>query len=289
MPAQDVPAPALVQEEGANRWEGREACTIASVTSSQEALPPTSPDRPPADLLIQQAEWLATARSRLFRRIAIAQRRCVLDLGAGYGAVTGELARRSSGFVLALDHSHLSLYEGAFSDTTFRIVGNSGDLPLASSRLDLIFCQCALLWMPLGATIDEIWRALQPGGVLLAIEPDFGAMIEQPIESSTRELWLSALKRAGAEPSVGRKLPGLLEAKGFEVRVNLLERVQPPSPSRFDMLRGLPLTEAEQTELDRIEAKSSNSSGWAQIVHLPYFLISAEKTPAHRRKQNKRP
>ena len=54
-------------------------------------------------LLTEQAAWLAPARARLLRRVAIAHRQRVLDLGAGPGAVTPELVRRSGGLVVALD------------------------------------------------------------------------------------------------------------------------------------------------------------------------------------------
>ena len=58
-----------------------------------------TPALPSKTLLEAQAEWLAPARARLLRRVGIARRRRILDLGAGYGAVTGELVRRGGGFV----------------------------------------------------------------------------------------------------------------------------------------------------------------------------------------------
>ncbi|MFN2111172.1 MAG: class I SAM-dependent methyltransferase, partial [Anaerolineae bacterium] len=69
-------------------------------------------DLPAPEMLVQQAEWLAPARGRLFRQIRIARRKCVLDLGAGYGAVTGELVRRARGPVVALDCATAALREG---------------------------------------------------------------------------------------------------------------------------------------------------------------------------------
>ena len=62
-----------------------------------------NPSLPQAELLRQQAAWLAPARARLFRRVQIAQRQRVLDLACGYGTVTGELVRRCGGSVTALD------------------------------------------------------------------------------------------------------------------------------------------------------------------------------------------
>jgi SAM-dependent methyltransferase len=128
--------------------------------------------------------------------------------------------------------------------------------------------------------LDEIGRVLRPGGALLAIEPDYGGLIEHPAGNATRHLWLSALIRVGAEPHIGRKLPGLLEDRGFDVRVDLFDQLHPPDIARFDFLRDLPLTGEESAELARIEASARSSSGWNQITHLPFFLITAKKAEA---------
>ena len=185
-----------------------------------------SPALPSAELLRRQAEWLAPARARLLRRLNIAHRRRILDLGAGYGAVTGELVRRSSGarsagdrdgaLVLALDRSIYSLYEKNLFAGASRLNADAVRLPIRAASFDLVFCQCSLLWIhPLERCLDEIGRILRPGAALLALEPDYGGMIEHPAAMATRHLWISALSRAGAEPRAGRRLPGLLEDLGF--------------------------------------------------------------------------
>ena len=240
----------------------------------------TSPALPTEELLRQQAEWLAPARARLLRRIGIAHRRRLLDLGAGYGAVTGELLRRSHGeaLVLALDRLLYSLCEGSGFGGASRLNANAAQFPIQTASLDLIFCQCSLLWMrPLERCLDEIERILQPGGVLLAIEPDYGGMIEHPVAVATRRLWMAALRRASGDPLVGRKLPGLLEERGLVVRVDLQDRLETPDAARFSFLRGLPLTEAESAELAEIEAYAHSQRGWSYLAHLPFFLIAAEK------------
>jgi SAM-dependent methyltransferase len=238
---------------------------------------------PPAELLRQQAEWLAPMRSRLLRRAAIAHRSSVLDLGAGYGAATAELARRSDGRVVALDAHLLPLLAGeqaqAFAGAQ-QVCGHAGRLPFPSASFDLVLCQCALLWMsPTARVVGEIWRVLQPGGVLLALEPDYGSMIEHPPTIATRAIWLAALARAGADPLIGRKLPGLLAQHGFQVRADLLPELLPPAQERFALLRGLPLTRREQRLLRRAErrAASLEAQPWAQIAHLPFVLLTATR------------
>ncbi len=237
------------------------------------------PALPPQDLLQQQANWLAPARARLLRRAAIAHRRFVLDLGAGYGLVTAELARRSSGTVLALDSSQKALgaNPGAFAGAG-RLCGMAQDLPFKNNLFDLVFCQVVLMWLTLPAVIPEIWRVLQPGGLLIALEPDYGGMIEHPPPLATRDLWISALQRAGADPFVGRKLPEILAKQGFKVKVDLLPEMVAPASPRFDLLRGLGLTTSEEETLQTIEAEATRrSEQWGNIAHLPFVLITATR------------
>ncbi len=233
---------------------------------------------PSAKLLETQAKWLYPARSRLLRKIGIAHKQRVLDLGSGYGMVTGELVRRSRGYVLALDCNLNSLREIEFRPNLFRIAGSSAKLPLKSEVFDLIFCQCSLLWMaPIETTILEINRVLGPAGNLVVLEPDYEGLIEWPEKIATRHLWLTALNRSAADPAIGRKLPVFLTNAGFEVSTYLLDRIDAPSPLRFEFLMDLPLTDAENDELHEIIARSDNLGPTQQIAHLPFFLIVATK------------
>jgi SAM-dependent methyltransferase len=234
-------------------------------------------DLPAPEMLAQQAEWLSPARGRLLRQVGIARRKRVLDLGASYGAVTGELVRRAGGMVVALDRAVVALRDGAAFSGAARTGGDARWLPFADAAFDLIFTQLTLLWVqPVTCALDEIRRVLRPGGALVALEPDYGGMIEHPPEIAACELWLSALERAGADPLIGRKLPGLLAARGFTVSVGLFESLYAPSTTRFDFLRDLPLTAAEALTLERIEMEAVvRRNSWAQVAHLPFFLVTA--------------
>jgi SAM-dependent methyltransferase len=239
-----------------------------------------NPALPTRSLLAEQADWLAPARGRLFRQIGIAHRTVVLDLGAGYGAVTAELARRSSGRVIALDLSHSSLHEiqAWNNNPIFPINGDGRSLPFPNNSFDLIFCQCSLMWIaPLELILSEIYRTLQPGGVLVALEPDYGGLIEHPPQLATRHLWLAALSRAGADPLTGRKLAALLPDANMAIRINLLDQLQPPSNQRFAFLHDLPLNPEQGKELAKIEEQAGSIPTDQQVAHLPFFLITAEK------------
>lgn len=233
---------------------------------------------PSQDLLARQAEWLAPARSRVLRRVGIARRRRILDLACGFGAVTGELVRRSGGEVVAVDCRLAALAAGGTSlKGALRVAADAALLPLADGSFDLVWCQFAFLWLDAPAAIAEVHRVLAPGGVLVALEPDFGGMIEHPPAIAARSLWLKALARAGADPLIGRRLPGLLAKAGFDVRVDLLDRHEPASPGRLDFLRELPLDARDQQAILRIEAADRACSNQARVVHLPVFILTATK------------
>lgn len=237
---------------------------------------PATYSLPDATLLRAQAAWLAPARGRLLRQIGIAHRQRILDVGAGYGAVTEELVRRGGGPVVALDRQTAALRQVAAGH---RVGGDVLRLPFAGSAFDLVFSQCVLLWVADVATaVAEIYRVLVPGGVFIALEPDYGGMIEHPPQIATRALWLAVLGRMGADVYIGRKLPGLLARQGFQIRVRLLEEVMAGSAQRFDFLATLPLTAEETATLTYIQHESAALRGaWAQVVHLPFMLVTAVK------------
>ncbi len=241
----------------------------------------TSPELPPEDLLRRQASWFAPARAWLLERVDVGRRGPVLDLGAGYGAVTGELARRAAGPAVALDLAVGALRAAPGMAGPPRVGGDARRLPLAGATIDMVFSQLTLLWIsPLETALAEVARVLRPGGALVALEPDYGGMVEYPPEIASKRLWMQGLERAGADPRVGRKLPGLLSDLDLTVQVNLFNEVVPPAAERFDLLAGLPLTGDERAALAKIRTRAAGLTGpWEQIAHLPFFLVTAIKAP----------
>ena len=235
--------------------------------------------RPSERLQRAQAEWLAPARARLLRQAQIARRRRVLDLGCGAGAVLPELVRRAGGCVIALDIDRRSvMMAAAAAPAAAPLIGDGTWLPLRDASLDLIFCQLVFVWMDAEAAASEAARVLAPGGVLCALEPDYGGMIEHPPAIAARDVWVAAIARAGGDPLMGRRLRGVLAAAGFLVKPQLLPDLAPPDRARFELLRGLPLTNAERELVDAAAAAEAAlpRDAW-RVAHLPVVSVLATK------------
>jgi SAM-dependent methyltransferase len=225
---------------------------------------------PDADLMSAQAQWLAEARAKLLRKAEIGRRKMVLDLGCGFGTVTSELSRRSAGRVVAIDQNLQAIKS---IQNALRVCAQIPPLPFRDFTFDLIFSQNFFLWIPdLQKTIAHVRRVLAKNGVVVFLEPDYGGYMEYPFESELKELWIRALRRAGAEPFTGRKLTACLMEFGWKVDVELLPRLIAPSEDRYRLLEGLPLLPEEQTILENARFAAAKS---VQIAHLPYYLISA--------------
>ncbi|HSP07300.1 MAG TPA: methyltransferase domain-containing protein [Acidobacteriota bacterium] len=236
-----------------------------------------NPSLPSADLLKLQAVWLADARQRILRNAEFSRRKRVLDLGAGYGLISAELKRRSAGTVIAMDRSVQAL-SSFFADVPV-VCADAGNLPFRNRSFDFVFSQNVLMWTGrLEQVLREVARIMQPNGTWVLFEPDYGGMMEYPYEIETHDLWIQALHRAGADPVIGRKLPAMLSAAGWMVRVELLPRLLIPQPSRFDVLEELPLTEEQKGRLKEIRSIAEEIGPAGQLAHLPYFLIIADRS-----------
>ncbi len=236
------------------------------------------PDLPSSDHSRLLADWLRGPRSRALRRAGIGARESVLEAGSGRGVVTGELQRRAAGQVVSLDRDPAALAGGDYPDGALRVAGDCCALPFPDARFDLAFFQNVLMWIPDAArAVSEATRTLRPGGALVAIEPDYGAMIEHP-DVGLRELWMAGLSRSGADPLVGRKLPGVCEAAGLDVWVELSHLPQTAQPQAVELLTDLPLDEDERARADEAMAAVAGREGsWTPLLHLPYFLIVATR------------
>jgi SAM-dependent methyltransferase len=231
---------------------------------------------PPLSVLEAQDAALAPMRSRIFRRIGIAHRSQVLDLGAGRGVVTGELKRRSRGTVVALDREPIV----AEAPADEHVVADAADMPFEAGRFDLVYAQYVFLWNDADARrriAEEIARVLAKDGVLLAVEPDWGGALEHPEAIAIAPLVSAAIARAGGEPDVGRRLPSELREAGFEVRVEMAPEIEAPAAARFAALSGLLFTDAERAAALAAEDKDRELREGEKLVHVPQLFVTARR------------
>jgi len=177
---------------------------------------------PPVDesdwraFLRQQAASLRELRSDLLRRVHIGQVRNVLEVACGTGEVTRDLCRRSPGKLVAVDASPRMARVTADTGLKADVLCARGEsLPIADRSFDLVVFAFALLWaVDPQRFVEESVRVVRPGGVVLALgEPDYRGYVEEPQILGTA--LAEGLRRDGADPAIGGRLMGMMEAVGL--------------------------------------------------------------------------
>lgn len=230
---------------------------------------------PHRDLSFQLADWTLAARQRLYRRAGLLGRRRIVELGAGWGPVSLELLRQSPAQVTAIDLQAEPLEwlcGRAGNDRLTTIVADAAELPLRAGSADLIVTHFAFLWFQKPhAVATEARRLINETGVLVAVEPDFGGLMAHP-ESGLRSAWEEALRRAGAEPQIGRQLPGILGRAGFETLTFFCDRYEPANPLALHFL-------SDMISSSGTEATSAGMPGATaslpETCFLPLWMIFA--------------
>lgn len=245
---------------------------VTPADGSEEGLP----ELPAANLARRLSEWLSGPRSRALRRAQIGLCERVLEVGAGHCVVTPELSRRAAGRVISIDVISTFAKTAQIQQLT-GLTADGRALPFRDGSFDLVFFQNALLWIDdYQVAIAEAARVLAPDGSLVAIEPDYGGMIEHP-DLGLKRMWMAGLTAAGADPLIGRKLPAAC-GEHLDVHVELAHLPRKAEPEAVKLLSDLPLNEEDRQRLGPIMNRLEASTGWQYFLHVPYFLIVAEKT-----------
>ncbi len=157
----------------------------------------------------------------------------VLDFGCGPGHIAAHLARHvgESGCVQGVDLNadfvararEVARSAGSEGYTTIHHVTDDS-LPLPDHSVDRALAKNVLEYVPdLDATLAELVRVLDSGGLLVAVDSDWGFVVAEPLTpDEVRELFVAAAP-AFREPYVGRRLAGAFRRAGLidvDVRVN---------------------------------------------------------------------
>jgi SAM-dependent methyltransferase len=155
--------------------------------------------------------------TRQFDAIGVCEGWRCLDVGAGAGSATRDLAERvgDTGSVLAVDLD-IRLLEPLASDRVEVRRHDLLDEPLPQAAFDVVHARNLLMHLP--ARLDALRRmlaAVRPGSWLALCEPDFNALAISPPSAAWRRAWTlfcDAAVAGGWDPGYGSRLIGDIEA-----------------------------------------------------------------------------
>jgi ubiquinone/menaquinone biosynthesis C-methylase UbiE len=174
----------------------------------------------------QQARWTRDLRTYLFEKAGVigstrvhGTAPLVLEVGCGTGAILSELPERLAPHGLDIDAAALAQCQ-VHAPSARLVQGNALQLPYSAKTFDIVYCHFLLLWLqdPLSA-LAEMKRVAKPGaGVIAFAEPDYSTRIDEPRELVPVGQWQAeALRKQGADPSLGGRLADLFFRAGIQI------------------------------------------------------------------------
>jgi len=177
--------------------------------------------------VLRSHRWRTAENSAAYLLPRLQPGQSLLDVGAGPGTITADLAQRvAPGRVTALEHSDDALAltrdeiaRRGVSNVDF-MVGDVHDLlDIPDDAFDIVHAHQVLQHVadPVRA-LHEMRRVCKPGGVVAVRDSDYGGFVWSP-EIAELDQWMRLYQRlareAGGEPNAGRWLLGLANEVGF--------------------------------------------------------------------------
>lgn len=175
-----------------------------------------------------QSEETLRITSRLYDDISVRLKECktVLDVGCGLGTFSLKISEMTGGELIGIDKNLKLLKEAkvVLKGKNVELCNSDAHfLPFKNDVFDLVTCTVTLMWVkdPKGA-VNEMARVAKKGGeVLAALEPDYGGIIRHPDKENLARIEVKQLKKAGADPFIGRKLKMIFENAGLKTDVGI--------------------------------------------------------------------
>ncbi|MBI5805386.1 class I SAM-dependent methyltransferase [candidate division TA06 bacterium] len=168
----------------------------------------------------RQAAWTKALRLSLYRRVQLAGKKNILELGCGSGVILSEISERTEARLCGIeaDPQMTALAKAQYPGIEFR-TARAEKLPFPANSFDLIVTHYFWLWQKdPEAVLSEALRVLKKGGHLISLcEPDYMGRIDEPTElGGIRDLILGTLAKQGADPGLAGKLETLMSQAGFK-------------------------------------------------------------------------
>ena len=180
------------------------------------------------------SDVLAPSTRAFLSEVGIPAGASCLDVGCGGGDVTRELARAAgpSGRALGVDVDAVKVEiarreaaEQAIPNVAFAACDVRSWAPEES--FDVIYARCLLTHLAdPGTLLSALRRQLRPGGVMAVEDIDFRGHCAEPDCPALHryvDLYSLSVRKRGADPNIGPRLPALLREAGFrDVRMRLV-------------------------------------------------------------------
>ncbi len=173
------------------------------------------------------SEVMGPSTRALLDEVGIPAGAACLDIGCGGGDVSLELARRTglAGRVIGVDLDEAKLQiarseaaEQGVTNVVFEVRDCTRWEP--DELFDVVYMRFLLTHLPDPASlVAAVRRHTRPGGVVIIEDIDFrGHFAEPDCPALTRfvELYGKSVRRRGADPDIGPRLPQLLRGAGFD-------------------------------------------------------------------------
>jgi len=178
-----------------------------------------------AESVLRSHRWRTAENSCAYLLPHLAPGQQLLDVGAGPGTITADLAERvAPGRVTALEANEEALAlsraelgrRGIAADF---VVGDVHALDLPDDSFDVVHAHQVLQHVadPVGA-LREMRRVCRPGGLVAVRDSDYAAFAWYPARPELdrwMQLYQAAARANGGEPDAGRRLLAWARAAGF--------------------------------------------------------------------------
>jgi len=176
--------------------------------------------------LKHQADDSKVYRHKLYEKVDLKNKKKILDVGCGTGAVLYDMAHQTDGKLIGIDidKEKLDQAKGLLKDlkNVELMEADTLDLPFEDESFDLVTFTIVLIYISdQQKAIDEMVRVTKKGGIVLAtLEPDYEARIDYP-ENPVAPLFLKQMIDLGADIRCGRKLKVLFTKAGLKTEVGM--------------------------------------------------------------------